>query len=87
LVFIDHPVGWGTHHNKKCNHYTTTWRRWEIEIWIKKDLSASDKEIEKLINKATTEQRDTILKMKHQRHVSGTTKTQLHSIAIYKGEI
>jgi hypothetical protein len=60
-------------------------RRWEIEIWFKKSISEHDIHFEKLISKATEEQRRTILELKHQRDVKSITKHKLDSFTIYKG--
>ena len=59
-------------------------RRWEIEIWFQKSLSEDDKYFNKLLSKISKEQRETILKLKHQREIDGLSKYQLDSATIYR---
>ncbi|MGD8744533.1 MAG: hypothetical protein PVJ52_02990 [Candidatus Woesebacteria bacterium] len=60
-------------------------RRWEIEIWFKMSVSEHDKYFEKLISRATEEQKKIILELKHQREEEDISKHKLDSATIYKG--
>lgn len=60
-------------------------RKWEVEIWFKKTLSESEKNIDTLLTSISDEQRKAILELKHQRETRGISKNQLNSAAIYRG--
>lgn len=66
-------------------------RRWEIEIWFYKKLSEYkkyrevDETLEKSLMSVSSKQKETILKLKHQREISKTSKHKLDSVTLYKG--
>lgn len=62
-------------------------RRWEIEIWFHNKLPKNDidAELERLLLNVTSQQKKTILNLKHQRETSRTSKHELDSLTIYRG--
>lgn len=62
-------------------------RRWEIEIWFAKQKPQGDVDVEldNLLMNASEEQKETILRLKHQRETANKTKHQLDSPTIYRG--
>ena len=62
-------------------------RRWEIEIWFYDKLPKNDidAELEDLLLRASSKQKETILNLKHRRQTSNIPKHRLDSPTLYKG--
>ena len=66
-------------------------RRWEIEIWFfkkfseYKKFSEVDETLENSLMSVSSKQKEIILKLKHQREISKTSKHKLDSVTLYKG--
>ena len=59
--------------------------RWEIEIWFFKSSRSVERDyIKDIRSQLTSEKRDTILKVKHQRANRGISKHKLSSVQIYQ---
>lgn len=59
-------------------------RKWEIEVWFFEKINPKEaEEIEKMI-KLTPTQKDSILKIKHQREEANVSKHELSSMRIYQ---
>jgi len=60
-------------------------QRWEIEIWFHRKFLKADIELEDLLSEVSSKQKKIILKLKHQREISKTSKHKLDSVTLYKG--
>ncbi len=59
--------------------------KWEIEIWFHKKYPQDIAKLDEMMKDITDEQRDAILRIKHQRAQKGQSKSDLSSIEIYQG--
>lgn len=62
-------------------------RRWEIEIWFasQKPRGDVDEELDRLLMNVTPEQKETILRLKHEREIHNKTKHDIDSPTVYRG--
>lgn len=58
--------------------------RWEIEIWFLDTKERPQNDLDSLLMNLTGNQKNEILKLKHERDESGMNKTTLSSMEIYK---